>query len=232
MLDEPSVIGGLCPAGGYCPAGSFEPTNCPSGTYNNYTGATSKDDCADCPPGYYCAGSNNPYPTGKCAAGYYCNSSSTTPYQYEVPPGYFSIEGASQPAPCTPGTYQTYPGEASCLECPAGQYCDAFGATGYTLCPFGSYCIAGTSYPEKCPAGTYGKRKGLNSTLYCTKCESGFYCDDVGATEATQKACAAGFWRAAASSIFASFSSRRVVPGAARARTGSGPSTSTTPRAS
>ena len=193
-MDEPSSIGGLCPAGGYCPSGAATPASCPQGTYNNYTGATSAADCAVCPPGYFCAGSNNPSPSGKCSAGYFCNGSSSTPYQFIVPPGYFSIDGASAPTPCTPGTYQTNSGEASCTACPMGKYCDAFNAISTLDCTLGNYCPVGTTYPIPCPAGTFGEATGLMSTMNCTKCDNGFYCDEVGQTAATQKPCAAGFW--------------------------------------
>jgi len=191
---EISAIGGLCPAGGYCPLGSKAPSPCPNGTYNNYTGATSSLDCKPCDAGFYCAGSSNPQPTGPCSAGYFCLGGASSPEQFTVPPGFFSIVGATAATPCRPGTYMPFPGQAECFECEAGRFCDKFNATQALDCPLGFYCIEGTAYPEKCPAGTYGESERLIGTSNCTKCDAGFYCDEVGATSGNQKPCAAGFW--------------------------------------
>lgn len=200
QLAEPSVIGGLCPSGGYCPAGSSEPTKCPSGTYNNYTGATSPSDCKSCEPGYYCAGSSNPFPSGKCEAGFYCSGGSNTSTQFKVPKGHFSIEGASAPSPCVPGTYQPFIGQSFCLNCDPGYFCSAFNTTDPTPCPEGSYCEESTVHPEKCPSGTYGTKMKLNSTIFCTKCPAGSFCEEAGLTVETTEPCAAGFWCGAGSS--------------------------------
>ena len=97
--------GGLCPKGGYCPPGSSFPTACAEGTFNNYTGGSTQDDCTSCTPGSYCSGSNLPYPTGLCAAGYYCTGGASLPTQFVTPAGYFTLAGASAPEECTLGTF-------------------------------------------------------------------------------------------------------------------------------
>ena len=120
LVDEPTSIGGLCMAGGYCPLGSSKTTNCPPGTYNNYTGAASADDCQACTPGFYCAGSSNPAPSGECSAGYYCLSRSDSATQYEARPGYYAPAASSRETPCMPGTYNSETAQEECLACPPG----------------------------------------------------------------------------------------------------------------
>lgn len=100
------ATGGLCPRGGYCPVGSSYPTACDPGKYNNFTGGKTQADCYACDPGYYCSGTNLPYPTGCCKGGYYCTGGATTAIQYPVQPGHFSSACAYQQTECYPGTFQ------------------------------------------------------------------------------------------------------------------------------
>lgn len=72
--------------------------------------------------GYYCAGSNNPYPSGQCYAGYFCLSASTSPTQNECPAGKFSSQGASECTSCVPGTWQPYKAQSSCVLAPSVQF--------------------------------------------------------------------------------------------------------------
>lgn len=44
----------VCPWGHFCLKGSDEPELCPSGTFNNRTGAKSADQCTPCPAGRLC----------------------------------------------------------------------------------------------------------------------------------------------------------------------------------
>lgn len=44
-----------CPAGHYCLTREDEPVECPAGRYRNNTGATSADDCLQCPGGFQCS---------------------------------------------------------------------------------------------------------------------------------------------------------------------------------
>ena len=61
----------------------------------------------------------------------------------------------------------------------------------------GSYCPAGTRYHNefKCPLGTYSNSTGLNESSQCSPCAGGFYCGEMGLTEATTP-CAAGWVQA------------------------------------
>ena len=193
LVDEPTAIGGLCPAGGYCPLGSSFPSACEAGTYNNYTGASSAADCQACLPGHYCAGSNNPYPTGKCRAGYYCTTGSPIPTQFESPPGYYSPTGSSAPLSCEPGTYNNEYARSSCFDCVAGRYSSNRSATSCTNCPRGYYCPEGTDVPNRCPIGRFGDSKKLVSEKQCTNCTAGYYCQYSGKTEPTGE-CEAGYY--------------------------------------
>ena len=98
-------------------------------------------DCDVCPPGYYCEGANTPLPTGPCLPGYYCTGGSTTSTQYKTPPGTYSNAGATAPINCTLGTYQPSWASPSCLQCPAGYYCNIIANANAPLpctvvCPF------------------------------------------------------------------------------------------------
>jgi hypothetical protein len=65
MPDATCLDGFLCAAGSISPSGN-EPcpknhycvlgtkTECPAGTYNKVTGATTADECVPCPPGFMC----------------------------------------------------------------------------------------------------------------------------------------------------------------------------------
>eukprot|EP00057_Strongylocentrotus_purpuratus_P025132 XP_011679606.1 PREDICTED: delta-like protein D [Strongylocentrotus purpuratus] len=59
----------------------------------------------------------------------------------------------------------------------------------------GSYCPAGTRYHNefKCPLGTFSNVTGLNMSSQCSPCLGGFYCGELGLTEATTP-CAAGYF--------------------------------------
>ena len=56
---------------------------------------------------YYCAGDNNPAPTGPCKAGYYCTGGAGTSIQFSCPAGHYSNAGAYKPEPCPRGQFQT-----------------------------------------------------------------------------------------------------------------------------
>lgn len=66
--NKKAVGDSLCPPDNYCIAGV--PTACPIGTFVSVKGASSINECIDCPPGKVC-------PTGSvnmidCPAGWYC----------------------------------------------------------------------------------------------------------------------------------------------------------------
>jgi hypothetical protein len=178
-------MGGLCEEGGYCPAGSSASQPCPSGTYNNVTGAATLEQCLPCPPAQFCSGAANSSPTGWCAAGFYCDGGATSSAQYLTPPGYFAGPGAAYPSPCLPGEFNSEYGQSSCRACPAGRYCENYASNSSEPCPLGYFCPEGTDVPSRCPAGTYGPQFGLQEVSDCSPCVPGKYCDSNGLSQPT-----------------------------------------------
>jgi hypothetical protein len=182
-----------CAAGFYCLQGSIQANDqsCPSGTYNNRTGASQQSDCLPCPPGYYCTAATST-PTLKCGPGYYCSGGSSSPQPTDqtggqCQQGYVCLLGASAPIPditdptqgypcpkghrcitgsgievaCSAGQYQPLIGQTSCLPCPAGYSCNVSTAEPQS-CPEFSYCPAGPTLPILCPAGSYKLGLSIN----------------------------------------------------------------------
>ncbi|OQS02383.1 hypothetical protein THRCLA_21431 [Thraustotheca clavata] len=185
-------VGGLCNKGGYCPLGSSTSIPCPTGTYNNATGAQSLSECTSCPPGYYCEGNGLSLPTDVCAAGYYCTSGAQTPTQYESPIGYFSAAGAYSPSACPPGTYNNQVRQSQCPSCPPRFYCNNTATIQPAVCPQGYYCPLSTALPLKCPAGTYSNMTGLGAASECLTCPPGSYCQTSGLVQPSGP-CLAGY---------------------------------------
>lgn len=50
------------------------------------------------------------------------------------------------------------------------------------LCPQGQFCTEGTATPENCPAGTFSNALQLRSSLECTNCTPGMFCNVSGLT--------------------------------------------------
>ena len=100
---------------------------------------------------YYCAGDNNPEPTGPCNPGYYCTGGSGTSIQHEVPEGHYSGSAAYKAEPCERGTYTTATASLSCLDCPQGAYCNDSGTATPEPCLSGHYCPPRTIVPIPCP---------------------------------------------------------------------------------
>jgi hypothetical protein len=94
--------------------------------------------------------------SGFCNQGYYCLENSTSPKQFECPPGVFGAVEGLENAHCT------------------------------NLCPMGHFCPAATVTPFICRSGIYGNRTGLISSECadacweggCTPnlCQEGYYC--------------------------------------------------------
>ena len=202
--------GGLCPKGGYCPVGSSYPTACAEGTFNNFTGGSSQQDCIDCTPGYYCSGSNLPYPTGPCSAGYYCTGKAKLPTQFRTPAGHYTGPGASAPVECPLGTFNPSVGQGECQPCLVGNYCPERAMVTYSACPTGSFCPAGTIVPESCPAGTYQPETRRQNITDCLPCQSGHYCEYVNASSPTGM-CSAGYYCVAG--CVTATCSQYVIPG-------------------
>ncbi|KAL8012133.1 putative tyrosine-protein kinase ephrin type A/B receptor [Plasmopara halstedii] len=192
--------GGRCPRGAYCPLGSSSPTLCPPGTFNNFTGLESANQCLQCPPGKYCETPGLLAPTGSCYPGYFCIGGAVVPTQMETPAGSLSLVGATAPTPCPPGLYNLHPAQNQCEVCPAGFYCESPGTILPKLCPIGNYCPEGTTLPVKCLPGTFATGQGLVMIEQCTPCPVGQYCDSYGLS-APSGSCFAGFVCSGASPI-------------------------------
>ena len=150
--------------------------------------------------GSYCQGSSNPYPSGPCAAGYYCTGNASTPTQFITPIGFYSLEGASAPQPCPPGTYQTARGQAACLPCEAKYFCPNQSTVELTPCLRGGYCPPGSSQPLPCPVGTFSGAVGNANVSQCEPCAPGQFCSSTGLT-APAGPCNAGFYCTGGASI-------------------------------
>ena len=130
---------------------------------------------------------------------YYCpgGQSSATPKDYPCPQGHFCGEGSAYPTPCGNGTYQNASAQDSCLQCPAGFYCDPGEGTTVSpkLCPAGHYCLPGTSYKKTypCKARTYGPDMGFAFESQCVLCTNGSYCETDGLSAPTGK-CYGGYY--------------------------------------
>ena len=190
-------IGGICPVSHFCPEGSAVPIPCPSGMYNNETGA---EECSVCPAGYFCLANVSTFEGSPCPAGHYCPNGTT--YSTEFP--------------CPPGTYNNLTGaqdSTSCLPCPSGLFCEGYGNQFPSGdCDAGWFCILGSnssqpvlatdlSFVENCivnvtsPAGgrcmpgTYCPQQSTCPVL----CTAGMYCDTYELQQPTGL-CYAGYY--------------------------------------
>ncbi|XP_044928344.1 SCO-spondin isoform X2 [Mustela putorius furo] len=184
-----------CPPGYYCPLGTWSPTQhpCPRGTFREWPGARSAEDCRPCPAGQFCSdsGSGKPFPDGLCSPGYYCppGQTSATPTSFRCPRGFYCPEGSPQPRACENGTFQPQEAKGSCEPCPAGFYCEASGtgptAGGPNLCLQGYFCPPGShsAMANPCPRGTFGPRQGASAELDCELCPAGMFCSSEGLSQ-------------------------------------------------
>jgi hypothetical protein len=185
--------GGLCPKGGYCPPGSSFPTACAEGTFNNNTGGSTQQDCVACTPGYYCSGSNLPFPSGPCSAGYYCTGGAALPTQFRTPAGHYTLPGSPAPSECPLGTFNPSPAQGSCLACIIGYYCPNRAMINYLPCPPGGYCPAASVSPKACVIGTFQPEMRRQNVSNCVPCTPGRYCATPNASAVTGD-CIAGFY--------------------------------------
>ena len=150
------------------------PAPCPSSPFQ---------DCSDCDPGYYCSGTNLPYPTDCCLGGYYCTGGATTAIQFPVEPGHFAAPCSYEQTPCYPGTFQQSAVQEACDPCRPGFYCPDRGMTAGILCPPGAYCPAGSQFPVPCPPGSFNEKLNLDNETQCEPCSPGMYCAGSNNTE-------------------------------------------------
>ena len=175
---KPTGLGGnLCDAGYYCPEGAVTRQNCPVDTYIFTSGARQASDCTSCTEGYICT-PGVPVPT-PCYVGKYC------------PTG---ITGA---LPCPVGTYSNSTRNTivhNCLSCPSGYLCSAPGIVDCVsyLCPVGKYCFVREQSGISCPYGSYNNLTGGKAVTDCQACVSGYYCPELGQSNATANSCIGG----------------------------------------
>ncbi|XP_063692807.1 zonadhesin-like [Bolinopsis microptera] len=204
--------GNICPVGKYCTQGTSTPYNCPAGSYMDQEG-NSDTDCFPCPGGKYCGVGDE---TGgeDCDAGYYCNTKNTGPNPGSdtaadiggpCPEGTYCPAGSTRPLDCSDGTYNNATKAESCIDCPAGFYCDEkinFHKASFTYttgiepkeCPQGYFCPEETGIDwVPCERGTFGAKPGLIDQDGCTDCTAGHYCDTSGLL-APAGECQAGYY--------------------------------------
>lgn len=200
-----------CPQGFYCPRGTgtgFIP--CPIGkklylvlsnsnssfilgTFGAAPQLSKESDCSFCRGGYFCDVLGLPAPTGGCSSGFYCTQRvNITNPQPGVPhtgiggkcsAGNECPENSTFPSPCPPGKYAPNEGLASCIECPAGYYCENSTVVPI-ICPTGYICPAGTEFASQnaCPEGTFNNDTGASNITSCKPCLPGQYCSGTANT--------------------------------------------------
>ncbi|EGC39115.1 hypothetical protein DICPUDRAFT_148117 [Dictyostelium purpureum] len=185
-------------------------TKCPVGYFGNTSGLA---ECHHCTPGYYTNNSGSVECT-VCADGWVapsngsaiclpCDSGTTSDedhieckaceagsYSYtgspceECAPGSYSLQASPFCSFCTPGTYNTYGGQASCVECNMGFFNPSSGSSSIDSCircPDGSYCpSSGLSQPLPCPEDKYCISGAINP-IPCRV----FYSSGLGSKECT-----------------------------------------------
>ena len=217
--DPSDNTGGQCPSGRYCVSGTYMPAKCPPGTYSDALKAQSDATCINCEPGHFCpfhAGTSRTIKFGttvhKCHAGYLCVSGARIPNPEADTPvlvggegghkcakGYYCIEGTTVEEKCEAGTYNPWPGQDKCMECPPGYTCATDAVFAPTPCPKGQYCPVGTTSTTKfCEPGTYNPFFSMEKQEECLPCPPGKYCigglDVIGdGATADNGDCAAGY---------------------------------------
>ncbi|MDR3742451.1 MAG: SMC family ATPase [Terracidiphilus sp.] len=175
---KPVSIGGhVCDLGYYCPEGATARQTCPDNTYIFKSGAIQQSDCTSCTEGYICT--QGQAVAEACPVGNYCPT------------------GINGSLPCPLGTYSNETGNTivhDCASCPAGYFCSVTGIADYTLypCPEGEYCFLRSQSGIDCPYGTYNNLTGAKTITGCSACPAGYYCPDLGQSNATTNSCSGG----------------------------------------
>lgn len=155
-----------CPAGGFCAAvgaasASMAFTQCPAGTYNPETGASSNAACIACP-----VGTANPVP----------GSVDPAVCLLCLPGTLAAVEGTAVCQQCQAGQFQRQYGQTACEDCIPGFYCRE-GAAESTPCPAGHFGNATGLYsPGQCTPVAIDFWAPLGSPLPEPCPTSGFYC--------------------------------------------------------
>jgi len=177
--NKKSIGNDLCPIDNYCIDGV--PNLCPDGKFIAVQGASSANECVDCPPGKICT--NHSVAMKDCPEGYYCDDGGYYSETFgaagglfkDCPIGNYCPKGSFQPLKCQPGTYNDVTNQKECKVCPIGNYCKDSGMTAPTLCDgvfLNWNCPVGSIYPKVC---RYGQTFDL-ATKSCVPCPFGKYC--------------------------------------------------------
>ncbi|CDJ27837.1 LOW QUALITY PROTEIN: uncharacterized protein EMH_0035300 [Eimeria mitis] len=189
------VTGELCTPGGYCKAGATTKSYCPRGKYNPNRGGSREEDCVDCPPGYFCTGSDSTEPDGECEAGAYCIGSADNSRQHVAEIGHYAASGSSKQTKCPAGSFGPHEGLGECYLCASGWMTVAAGQSQCDPCSMGMYCPdEGTSSPRLCPAGTYRNAGYGSSVSSCHQCPPHKACTREGESGKTLQDCEEGYY--------------------------------------
>ncbi|CAK7320737.1 hypothetical protein VULLAG_LOCUS22832 [Vulpes lagopus] len=101
------ITGDLCPPGHFCPEGSPRPIPCPPGSLQPIPGATSREDCQPCPPGWFCSRAGLSFPEAPCEGGWFCPGASVSghsPGALSAPLGTHAPQAAWNPSSALQGS--------------------------------------------------------------------------------------------------------------------------------
>ena len=157
-----------CKTGYYCPQGTIYQNQfpCPAGTYSDSPEIYTRDQCLQCPPGYFCPIATTSVTRLKCTGGHYCPEGTMDGQQYPCPPGTH-----------IPDAEHNFSEITFCIPCPRGKACE-LGTQTPADCEPGYYCPAQTEFAKQypCPAGTFQTATDLERPDQCTACGQGKYC--------------------------------------------------------
>lgn len=185
-----------CPVGTYSEDCQSTCTACPSGTFQNVLGATSKADCKECHAGTYAVSNSTFSECVSCPSGYFSNNTGSTECAPCVAGTYQNAEGQSECIACSKGFFQNEIGQSSCKKCDAGSYQNTTGQETCLLCETGTYQSAqGQQHCDSCPAGTYLEKLGAEDINSCIPCSNGTFSSIHGAGNSTAcQLCAPGYF--------------------------------------
>lgn len=179
-----SVPGIPCATGRFSPTGNEPCLDCPAGTYQDQTGATS---CTPCSPGFINTSPGSTVCT-PCFAGTFQDAPGQTSCQPCAPGTATAASGQNACAPCTAGTFANAAGLTSCSGCAPGYFTDTTGEASCTACPPGRFADAvGSTTCQPCFAGTYATGPAATG---CTNCAAGTATSSTG--QASCQPCSPG----------------------------------------
>lgn len=187
-----------CIRGSTCRAGEKRQPICPIGQYLFEDQTVSY--CANCTATNYCRAN---IIVDNCAAGFVCEqmvNGEPNPAGYECTPGKYCPKGSIDEIYCPKETMSLITAAeqiTDCTGCQPGWVCEFGNRTAYP-CPKGHYCpVDGTFYNHymfKCPLGTYNKYEQKAFMYECQDCPEGYYCDELGIFNVTDRECPRGHY--------------------------------------